>query len=578
VTVFTVWAPAASRMELELEDGRHPMERAAGGWWSLEVAAAGPGSDYRFAVDGGEALPDPRSPWQPGGVHGPSRVVDHGAFAWTDRSFRARPLSSAVIYELHVGTFTPAGTFDGAIERLDHLVDLGVTHVELLPVQEFSGGRGWGYDGVDLFAPHHAYGGPEALKRLVDACHARDLAVLLDVVYNHLGPTGNYLARFGPYFTDRHHTPWGSAVSLDEAGSLEVRRFLCDNALMWLEAYHFDGLRIDAIHAIFDQSAVHVLEQLGTEVRALEARLGRSLWLVAESDLNDPKVVLPREAGGFGMDAQWSDDLHHALHALLTGERTGYYEDFGSLGHLAAALERAFVYDGRYSAFRQRAHGRPVQGLSGHRFLAYLQNHDQVGNRARGERTSHLLSPMRLKAGAALVLTSPFVPMLFQGEEWGASSPFAYFTAHEEPALAAAVREGRRREFAAFGWRPEDIPDPQAEETFESSKLDWSEREREPHAALLTWHRELIALRRRMAELSDGRLEAVRVTFDEEAGWLRLERGAVTLALNLGPAPQAVPLPPGRVRAVLLSSDAALEVGSDSVRLCPDGVALLGPP
>ncbi len=437
------------------------MNSEQNGYWRCDCSGAGHGTDYAFVLDGGDPLPDPRSPWQPYGVHGRSRVLDHSRFQWSDAGWRPPVLSSAVIYELHIGTFTPEGTFDSAVGRLEYLKQLGITHVELMPVAEFSGAWGWGYDGADLFAPHHAYGGPDGLKRFVDACHAAGLAVLLDVVYNHLGPSGNYLSRFGPYFTTRYSTPWGPAVNLDGAGSSEVRRFFCDNALMWLRDYHFDGLRIDAIHAFVDHSAVPFLEQLAGEVKRLQAHLGRSLVLIAESDLNDPRVVTPTEAGGYGIDAQWSDDFHHALHSVLTGERAGYYQDFGTLGDVARALENAFVFDGRHSLYRGRPHGRKPEGLPGWRFLGYLQTHDQVGNRAQGERSSRLMNVGRLKIGAAIVLCAPFIPMLFQGEEFGADTPFQYFTNHEEPELARAVSEGRRKEFAAFGWKVADIPDPQ---------------------------------------------------------------------------------------------------------------------
>jgi maltooligosyltrehalose trehalohydrolase len=458
---FRLWAPKATTVEIALANRRIPMMPCAGGWWIVDVPAAGPETEYSFILDNSPPLPDPRSACQPQGVHGPSRVIDHQAFAWTDERWQPGPLSSAMLYELHIGTFTPAGTFEAAIEHLDHLVELGITHVELMPVAEFSGIRGWGYDGVDLYAPHHGYGGPEGLKRLVNAAHSKGLAVLLDVVYNHLGPAGNYLERFGSYFTNRHHTPWGQAVNLDGLGSDKVRRFFCDNALMWLRDYHMDGLRLDAVHALIDTSAVHFLEQLAAEVHTLEAQLGRHLVLIAESDLNDPRVVRPSEIGGYGLAAQWSDDFHHALHTVLTGERAGYYGDFGTLADLAQALTNAFVYDGRYSRFRDRRHGRPATGLSGHRFFSYLQNHDQIGNRAKGERSSHLISPGRLKIAAGLVLTSPFVPLLFQGEEWGASTPFQYFTDHEDPKLGRAVSEGRRSEFSAFAWSAEEVPDPQ---------------------------------------------------------------------------------------------------------------------
>lgn len=577
MTEFQVWAPYVKSVQLELAGRRIPMNAGELGWWRVEVAEASAGTDYGFVLDGGGPLPDPRSPWQPHGVHGLSRLVDHDAFVWHDRQWQAPPLSSGLVYELHVGTFTPEGTFEAAIERLDYLRDLGVTHVELMPVNEFSGRRGWGYDGVDLYAPHHAYGGPEGLKRLVDACHGCGLAVLLDVVYNHLGPAGNYLNRFGPYLTDWYKTPWGPAVNLDGARSDEVRRFLIDNALMWLRDYHFDGLRIDAIHAFHDVSAVHFLEQLAIEVEQLEAILGRRLVLIAESDLNDPRVVRSREAGGLGMHAQWNDDFHHALHAVLTGERNGYYEDFGRLAQVARALQRAYVYDGQYSRHRWRRHGRPVGGLPGHRFVGYLQNHDQIGNRAQGERISQLVSLGRLKIGAALVLTSPFVPMLFQGEEWGASTPFQYFTDHQDPALAKAVTEGRRREFSTFGWKPEEVPDPQALTTFERSRLNWDERHRAPHAEILEGYRRLIRLRRNVPALRDGRLSEVRTRFDEEACWLVVERGPIAVACNLADKAQRVAISEGCGRELLLSSDAGIRIVPNGLELPPESVAILGP-
>jgi maltooligosyltrehalose trehalohydrolase len=562
-----IWAPDASTVEIIGDRDRVQLVRTEHGWFDGDH----PFTDYFVSVDGGEPRPDPRSPWQPEGVHGPSRVVNHETFEWTDHGWTGFPLSSAVIYELHVGTFTPEGTFDAAIGRLDHLVSLGANTVELMPVNEFPGERGWGYDGVDLYAPHHAYGGPDGLKRLVDACHSKGLAVVLDVVYNHLGPSGNYLRRFGPYFTDRYGTPWGDAVNLDDRGSREVRNFFIENALAWLENYHFDGLRLDAIHAIYDQSAIHFLEELSACVDQLESRLGRSLWLIAESDLNDPRIVTPREANGYGIAAQWSDDFHHSLHALLTGETAGYYEDFGRVGDIAKALQNAFVYDGRYSAFRQRVHGRPVGGLEGHRFLGYLQTHDQVGNRALGERMSMLVDHDLLKVGAALVLTAPFVPMLFQGEEWGATTPFLYFTDHEDPELGRAVSRGRKREFAAFGWRPEDIPDPQDPKTFERSKLDWTEVAEQPHADLLEWHRRLIRLRRERPDLSDGELSRVDVTFNEDERWLIVLRGGLTIAANFSDEPRSVFCEAG---TLLLASGKEPTDKPDGVELPPRSVAI----
>jgi maltooligosyltrehalose trehalohydrolase len=574
--IVRVWAPTAHDVQLDLGGELLRMARADGGWWIVDTPSATAGSDYAFVLGGDEPpLPDPRSSSQPYGVHGRSRIVDHSAFNWTDANWNAPALDSAIIYEMHVGTFTAAGTFEAAIDRLSHLKNLGVTHLELMPVVEFSGDRGWGYDGVDIFAPHHAYGGPDGLKRLVDACHARGLAVLLDVVYNHFGPSGNYLARFGPYLTHRYATPWGDAINFDERSSDEVRRLFCDNAVVWLRDYHFDGLRIDAVHAIVDLSAIHFLEQLASEVALLEKERGRRLVLIAESDLNDPKLVRAPELGGYGLSAQWSDDFHHALHTVLTSERAGYYADFGSIADLAKALRQAWVYDGRYSNYRGRRHGRSPAGLSGHRFLGYAQTHDQIGNRAKGDRSSHLMSTGRLKIAATLILTSPFVPMLFQGEEWGASTPFLYFTGHEDPELAHAVSEGRKREFAAFGWTPNEIPDPQAIETFECSKLNWDEPALQPHDEILEWHRQLIRLRALMPELRDGRMDLVAVSFDETARWLKLKRGRLTVALNLSDSEQSLTIESGTSCRIAMASDPRIAVRESCVHLPADSVAIL---
>ena len=571
---FRVWAPFPKDVTLVVNGARQPMAGDASGWRTATIGNADAGADYGFILDGEGPFPDPRSPCQPQGVHGLSRVVNHAAFQWGDAGWQAPPLASASFYELHVGTFTQEGTFAAAIEKLDHLVELGITHVELMPVAEFSGSHGWGYDGVDLYAPHHAYGSPEDLKRLVEACHARRLAVFLDVVYNHLGPTGNYLGKFGPYFTSHYATPWGQALNFDDADNGEVRRFFCDNALMWLRDFHFDGLRLDAVHAIVDASAEPFLAQLESEVKELAAATGRNLTLVAESDLNDPRLLAACEAGGFELDAQWSDDFHHSLHSVLTGEKTGYYADFGTLADLAKALRNAWVYDGQYSHFRRRTHGRPHNHLSGHRFLGYLQNHDQVGNRAKGERSSQLMSVGKLKIGAALVLTAPFLPMLFQGEEWGASTPFLYFTDHEDQALVEAVREGRRREFAAFGWKPEEIPDPQAPETFARSKLKWGEVHVGKHADLWRWHKELIRLRRSEFALGDGRLELVNVRFDEEARWLALERGTFAIVCNLSEDKQVIPVEANMHWEVVLASEQVAPEGAGYL-LQPESVAVL---
>jgi maltooligosyltrehalose trehalohydrolase len=579
VTRFSVWAPEAEAVGVVTTAESAPMKALPGGWWEVDLEAAGPGMDYWFVVDGSEPLPDPRSPWQPEGIDGPSRVLDHGSFTWTDQQWHGCPaawLSGGAVYELHTGTFTPEGTFDAAIGRLGQLVDLGVRAVELMPVNEFSGDHGWGYDGVFLYAPHHAYGGPDALKRLVDACHERGLAAILDVVYNHLGPAGNVLERFGPYFTARYATPWGKAVNLDGAFSDEVRAFFIDNGAMWLRDYHFDALRVDAVHAIVDTSAVHFLEEMVLRADDVSAAVGRDLLIIAESDLNDPRVVRAREIGGYGMDSVWNEDFHHALHALLAGEREGYYEDFGSIADVAQCLERGVLYDGRYSPFRRRRHGRPFTGLGGRSFVGFLQNHDQVGNRALGERSAALMSLGRLKIGAALVLTSPFVPMLFQGEEWAASTPFLYFTDHRDPALAAAVRNGRRAEFAAFGWPPDKIPDPQAPETFARSKLRWDEVGEAPHAEMLAWHRTLLALRRRLPDLTDSRLERVQVSFSEEDQWLRVRRGAVELVANLAPQPAEFHV--GERATLELGSDPDVSLGGRSLKLPAESVAILSQP
>ncbi|HEX2805862.1 MAG TPA: malto-oligosyltrehalose trehalohydrolase, partial [Kineosporiaceae bacterium] len=531
--LFRVWAPFAASVDVVLPPDEVPIGCLPGadGWWLAEVDRAGHGTDYWFSVDTGKPLPDPRSGWQPNGVHAPSRVFDTGRYAWGDQEWAGRDVLGSVFYELHVGTFTADGTLDAAIERLDDLAALGVDVVELLPVAAFDGTRGWGYDGVDLYAVHQPYGGPEALQRFVDGCHRRGLAVCLDVVYNHLGPSGNYLEQFGPYFTDRHHTPWGQAVNLDDDGRAHVRRWICDNALRWLEEFHVDALRLDAVHALVDDSRRHLLQQLSHEVADLGHRLGRPLALIAESDLNDPRVVEPMLAGGYGMTAQWSDDFHHALHALLTGEVSGYYGDFGSIDVLAHTLTRAFLHDGGYSTFRGERWGRPVDVARhrGHRFLGYLQDHDQVGNRALGDRISVACGSDRQAAGAALVLTSPFTPMLFMGEEWSAGTPWQFFTDFDEY-LGDKIRDGRRAEFSRHGWDATEVPDPQAPSTRDRSVLRWTERDAPAHARMLQWYRDLIALRRAEPDLRDDDLARVTVTTGPASdavgtGWIVVHRG-----------------------------------------------------
>ncbi len=580
-----VWAPKAERVTLRLGapettvTAEREMQPGADNWWSTDVNDDLTAVPYAFCVNGGRPLPDPRSSRQPNGVHGPSLQVDHSAFPWTDDGFQQAPLSAAVIYEAHVGTFSPEGTFAGMIRRLDHLARLGVTHLELMPVCTFAGSRGWGYDGVDLYAPHEAYGGPQGLKELVNACHARGLAVLLDVVYNHLGPEGNYLSQFGPYFTGEYHTAWGDAMNLDGAESHQVRRFFIDNALMWLTDYHIDGLRLDAVHAYYDRSALHFLEQLADEVGDREAHLGRRLVLIAESDLNDPRVITPPEAGGFGIDAQWSDDFHHAIHAALTGEDRGYYADFGTLGQIAAALERSYVYDGRFSTARRRVHGRSAVHLNQARFLGYHQNHDQIGNRAGGDRLHHIVGLDRYRIATALVLLAPFVPMLFQGEEWATAAPFQYFTDHGDPDLGRAVSEGRRREFSDFGWGADQVPDPQDEQTFLRSKLDWEQLD--AHQSILAWYRELLAIRRSYPELAAGAARP-HVTVDHERSVLQIRRGRILVVINLSRTPARLEIPAGH--DILLRSwdsgrgEALGHAAAGTAEMPPDGCAVFAVP
>jgi len=567
---FEIWAPLPKKVAVRVNSTALPMQGPdEHGWWRLDVDEAGAGADYGYLVDDETlCIPDPRSQWQPDGVHGLSRLYDQDSFAWNDATFQSPPLASGIIYELHIGTFTSAGTLDAAIDKLDHLVSLGVTHVELLPVAAFSGNHGWGYDGVALFAVHQPYGGPDALKRFVNAAHGKGLSVLLDVVYNHFGPAGNYTGKFGPYLDNAHGTPWGGAVNLEGAGSDQVRRFFCDNALMWIRDFHVDGLRLDAVHAFIDRSAIHFLEQLSAEVELLSTALARRVTLIAESDLNDPRIVTSREAGGFGMDAQWSDDFHHALFTVLSPKPpSGYYSDFGELNQLAKSLERTYVYDGIYSKHRNRVHGRRADNLSQHRFLGYIQNHDQVGNRAVGDRIAEIAGFDRAKIAAAVVLLSPFIPLLFQGEEWATSSPFLYFADHEDPELARLVSEGRKHDFSEFGWDPQSIPDPMNRETISRSQLNWDERKEGDHAEMLDWYRALIRLRRSLTSLNDGEPGHTRVRFSDEEMWFSMERGDVTVTCNLA----------ATERQFAVTPDSQLLLGSREVGSVNDGVMTLPP-
>ena len=542
----TLWAPAARRVDLHLPATGHvrPMAPAGSGWWTAPPLAHG--TDYGFALDGGPVRPDPRTAWQPAGVHGPSRVFDTSRHHWSDTGWAGRDVRGAVVYELHVGTFSPAGTLDGAVDRLDHLADLGVDMVELMPVAAFPGRHGWGYDGVALYAVHEPYGGPAALQRFVDEAHARGLAVCLDVVHNHLGPSGNYLAEFGPYFTPRHHTPWGPGVNLDGSDAAPVRAFVLNSVVRWLEEFHLDALRLDAVQELADDSPRHLLAEMSDVVAEVAARTGRPRSLVAESDLNDAVMVTPTAQGGLGMTAQWADDVHHALHTVLSGERHGHLADFGTVEGLAHALRRVFVNDGRHSTFRAARWGRPVPpGTDGHRFVVCTSNHDQVGNRALGDRPSASLPADALAVSAALVLTSACTPMLFMGEEWGASTPFLFFTDHEEPMLAASVREGREVEFGGAGWagiygHDVEVPDPQDPTSFSASRLDWSEPAQPGHRRLLDWYRRLVELRRAEPDLADGDLDAVRVVHGD--GWLVMARGELRIAVGWGEGSCELPL------------------------------------
>ncbi|MBP2705159.1 malto-oligosyltrehalose trehalohydrolase [Microbispora sp. RL4-1S] len=565
--MFEVWAPQATELDVEYLGGRHPMTRREGGWWT--VPGGEHGLDYAFHVDGHGPFPDPRTRWQPYGVRGVSRVYDHGRYTWGDQDWHGRDLRGSVIYELHVGTFSPEGTFRGAARKLDHLVDLGVDFVEIMPVAPVPGTRNWGYDGVDLYAVFEEYGGPDGLKSFVDTCHQAGLGVILDVVYNHLGPSGNHLARFGPYFKDFRGSYWGDAVNLDGPGSDEVRSYFIGNALQWLRDYHVDGLRLDAVHALHDSRAVHFLEELSAEADALSATVGRPLHLIAESDLNDPRLITPRDAGGLGLHASWNDDVHHAVHAAVTGETQAYYCDFGSLEALVKVLTRGYFHDGTYSTFRGRGHGRPATGVPGYRFVCCVQNHDQIGNRPEGDR----MSPEQLWIASGLLLTSPFTPMLFMGEEWGASTPFYFFTDHFEPHLAEGEAERRAREFEGFGydWK---APEPGDEETFLRSKLDWAELADDEHASLLGWYRDLIALRKSHPDLADPRLDRVRAWADEDRHFIVVERGRLRVVANVGERPVPVRLSPGAT-SVLLASDEGTRLIDGDVYLPPRSLAIV---
>ncbi|MFT4137023.1 malto-oligosyltrehalose trehalohydrolase [Microbacterium sp.] len=572
-----VWAPRAQRVRLR-RPGHADVElaRAEDGWWAAHIALAH-GDEYGFVLgDGEQVRPDPRSRRQPRGVHEASVVDDPSRFGWTDAAWTGRQLAGGLVYELHVGTFTPEGTLDAAIGMFPHLVALGVTHVELLPVGAFNGEWNWGYDGVLWYAVHEAYGGPEGYCRFVDAAHGMGLAVVQDVVYNHLGSVGNYLPEFGPYLREGEGNTWGASVNLDEPA---VRAYILDNVRMWFEDFHVDGLRLDAVHALREsgESPVHILTEIAAASDAVSAHVGRPLTLIAESDLNDAVMVLPREAGGHGLTAQWSDDWHHAVHVALTGETTGYYADFAALDALPKVWTRGFFHDGTYSSFRGRDHGAPLPvEVPAWRLVTYAQDHDQVGNRATGDRLSATLSADRLAVAAVLTLTAPGTPMLFQGEEWGATTPWQFFVSGLDDALAEATAAGRIAEFAQLGWDPAVVPDPSDPATFARSKLDWAEVDAPEHARLLDLYRRLARLRRERPELTDPDLAALSAEAFEAPGGrvYALGRGAARVLVNLSAAPWEVERRPGDEVWLATAEPAA---GAETMVVPPDAAVVVGP-
>ena len=566
---FDVWAPRADRLRVVIGGETVEMSRGADGWWTPAEPTpdvAGAAVDYGYLIDDDDTpRPDPRSRRQPAGVHQLSRTDDPATYRWNDAGWTGRQLAGSVIYELHVGTFTPEGTFDAALGRIDHLREIGVDFVELMPVNAFNGTHNWGYDGVAWFAVHEGYGGPDGYRRFVDGCHAAGLGVIQDVVYNHLGPSGNYLPEFGPYLKDGANT-WGDLVNLDGPDSDEVRRYVLDNVRMWLEDYHVDGLRLDAVHALSDSGHQHLLEEMAVEVAALSAYQRRPLTLIAESDLNDTRLVRPREAGGYGLDAQWSDDFHHALHVALTGETAGYYADFEPLSALAKVCEQGFFHDGTWSSFRGRYHGFPVdrRAMPAWRLVVCNQNHDQIGNRARGDRFTEALDEHQLGCAAMLTLCGPFTPMLFMGEEWAASSPFQFFTSHPEPELGTATAEGRIREFEQMGWDPDVVPDPQHPETYQRSNLDWTELASGRHARLLEVYRALARLRRERPELTDPSFLSVSCTADEDSRVFTMRRGDLLVVANFGDAEVELPVEAG---GLLFATGEGVGLGAGTLTL-----------
>jgi maltooligosyltrehalose trehalohydrolase len=554
---FRVWAPLRERVELHIlapKERRVPMVKDANGYHEAVVENCGEGARYKFALDDGNEWPDPASRLQPEGVHGPSEVVGSD-FVWHDEGWTGIALEDIVVYELHVGTFTEEGTFDAVIPRLDALKELGVTAIELMPIGQFPGSRNWGYDGVYIGAAQSTYGGPRALARLVDACHERGLAIFLDVVYNHLGPEGNYLSQFAPYFTDRYKTPWGMALNLDGPHSDHVRWFFLHNALQWIDELHIDGLRVDAVHAIVDASAQPFLQDLNVAVHARAQKLGRKVVSIAESDLNDPRVITPAHQLGLDFDAQWADDFHHSVHTLLTGEQDGYYQGFPPrVSNLARVYTTGYFYIGQYSEYRLRKYGQEPKTTSGAQFVISMQNHDQVGNRMLGERLTTLVSPQKVRLAAAAMIFAPFLPMLFMGEEYGETAPFQYFTSHGDPELIEAVRKGRHEEFDDFVWQGQP-PDPHDEETFTRSRLNWTLLHHGEHAALRELYRLLLATRRETPALRSLDLKSVAARADDDKQVLLVRRWSgddqVLLAFNFSEETQSVDAPDGSWSAMI---------------------------
>ncbi|ELR98549.1 malto-oligosyltrehalose trehalohydrolase [Gloeocapsa sp. PCC 73106] len=544
---FRVWAPLVETVAVKIiapQPRLLEMKQDERGYWEVIAAAIPPGTLYQYQLDGIKDRPDPASASQPDGVHGPSEVVYHQAFTWSDGNWQNIALEKLIIYELHVGTFSESGTFDGVIAHLGDLEDLGINCIEIMPVAQFPGTRNWGYDGVYHYGVQNSYGGPLGLKKLVDACHQRGIAVILDVVYNHFGPEGNYTQDFGPYLTEKYQTPWGSAINFDDAYSYGVRNFFRENALYWLREYHVDGLRLDAIHTIYDLGAKHILEEISESVEEYALNQGRPFHLIPESDLNDVRVLRPRNQGGYGLNAQWSDDFHHSLHTLLTGEKEGYYLDFGGCAQFAQVCQDSFAYTGNYSHHRRRYHGSSVSDRPFSQFVVYAQNHDQVGNRMRGERLSELVCFEALKLAAGAVILAPGIPMLFMGEEYGEKAPFLYFISHSDPELVKAVQQGRAREYAEFQ-HEEEPPNPASVETFESSRLDWSQRDQGEQKILLQFYQRLIELRKNLSPLTNYDRDSVKVYYEDTAQWLYLTRtkGAESVLILMNFSQSTVQLP-----------------------------------